>query len=156
MAKSISEGPEYVASIRALLQMHRLALDGQFESAAADAIRDAMDAPWEKLSESEQQRLRGLSEDLNALEEAPAITTTNHANQSLVQEKLNQVHQAYAHGDWDLALELIRRLHGLASTTLLSDLRGKIWRAAGHEEVAAVFFEHASRPEPAESALRTR
>lgn len=49
--------------------MHRLAKE-ELDSLEADAIRDSMDGPWELLTETERQRARMLSSDLNVILES--------------------------------------------------------------------------------------
>ena len=43
------------------------------------------------------------------------------------------------------SLELLREWKDVFPPALLSQLRGLIWRAAGDQETAAIFFEHAAR-----------
>lgn len=62
-----SASPHYRKVIRGLFEMYRLAKEGRFESAEADALRDAMDEPWGMLNEAERQRARELSTALNAI-----------------------------------------------------------------------------------------
>ena len=137
----------YLTALRGLLRMHRLAADGLFESPEADAIRDAMDAPWQGLSDVERKRIGGLSEDLNAISEITSAEPPSMINPQ-AQAKLVQAGEARWRGEWDKALELLRRWGKHASPALVSYLRGAIWRAAGDAGTAAVFFEHASRLEP--------
>lgn len=139
--------PNYQMVIRGLLRMHRLAADGLFESPEADAIRDAMDAPWQGLSDVERKRIAGLSEDLNAISEITSAQPPSMINPQ-AQAKLVQAGEARGRGEWDRALELLRWWGKYAPPSLISYLRGTIWRAAGDAGTAAVFFEHASRLEP--------
>jgi len=147
MLQPFPVNPNYLTVIRGLLHMHWLATGGQFESPEADAIRDAMDGPWEGLSEVERKRIGGLSQDLNAILDTEATKPPPEMNPQ-AQEKLNQAYEARGRGEWDRALELLRRWGKHISPALASYLRGTIWRAAGDAETAAVFFEHASRLEP--------
>jgi tetratricopeptide (TPR) repeat protein len=139
--------PNYQTVIRGLLRMYRLAADGLFESPEADALRDAMDSPWEGLSDVERKRIAGLSEDLNAISEITSAEPPSMTNPQ-AQAKLVQAGEARWRGEWDRALELLRRWGKFAPPALVSYLRGAIWRAAGDAGTAAVFFEHASRLEP--------
>ena len=148
------ENPSYIAVVRGLLRMHELRAQGQFESPEADALRDAMDSPWEGLSETERTRLRGLSEDLNALSEI-ALDNPSPAMSADTQERINQVHETRQRGDWDTALELLRRSETYIPPALASYLRGTIWGAAGDAATAAVFFEHASHVEPTNQVFQT-
>ena len=153
MAKPFPATPNYLTVIRGLLRMHRLAADGQFESAEADAVRDAMDAPWEGLSAVERKRIEGLSVDLNAISEKVAAAAPREPNPQS-QEKLFDVYEARERGDWDRALELLRRWGTYAPPAFASYLRGTIWNAAGDVATAAVFFEHATQLEPDNGTFR--
>ena len=147
MPQPFPVNPNYLTVICGLLEMHRLSAQDLFESPQADAVRDAMDVPWQGLSAIERKRLAGLSEDLNAMSEttsAPAPQELNHDTQA----KLVQVYEARKRGEWDKALELLRQWGKDAPLALASYVRGTIWRAAGDMNTAIVFFEHASRLEP--------
>lgn len=67
MPQPFATNANYQSVIRSLLQIHRLWVVGKGESPEADAIRDAMDGPWNLLSDAERERARGLSEDLNSI-----------------------------------------------------------------------------------------
>ena len=67
MIQHTSMNPNYLSVVRGLLEMYRLTEEGRFDSPEADAIRDAMDEPWERLSESERERVREWSAALNAI-----------------------------------------------------------------------------------------
>lgn len=54
----------FVESMRLLLELHRLFVEHRDESPEADALREAMDAPWYAMTEDEQQRIRQLSAEL--------------------------------------------------------------------------------------------
>ena len=63
--------PAYLQSLRGLHRLHALSVAGQSQSPEADALRDSLEGPWYALSETEQQRLNGLSEDLYSLSDPP-------------------------------------------------------------------------------------
>ena len=67
MVQRFSLNPHYQTVIHGLFEMYHLAKEGKFDSPEADAVRDAMDAPWEKLTETERQRAREMSAELNAI-----------------------------------------------------------------------------------------
>ena len=56
--------------------------------------------------------------------------------------------QASQSGDWDTALDLLRRWGKHADPAVLSFLRGRIWEAAGDSETATAFFRHAAQLAP--------
>ena len=67
MVQRIPMSPNYLTVLHGLFEMYRLAQEGKFESAEADAIRDAMDTPWNALADAERQTARDLSAALNAI-----------------------------------------------------------------------------------------
>jgi tetratricopeptide (TPR) repeat protein len=127
--------------------MHQLSFARQEESEAADVVREAMCEPWEGLSNLEKERFTGLSKDLYEISDDPAQPPEPMNPQA--QGKLVEAYEARGRGDWDQALDLLRRWGKHIPPALVSYLRGTIWRAAGEPAAAAAFFEHASRLEPA-------
>jgi tetratricopeptide (TPR) repeat protein len=138
--------PNYLAMVRGTRELHQLLAAGKDDSPEADAIRDATDGPWEALSETERDRVCNLSEDLYSLvEPPPALQPMNPQAQA----KLNDAIEAKQRGEWDRALDLLRRWRAYIDQALISYLRGSIWLEAGDPGTAALFFEHASKLEPA-------
>jgi tetratricopeptide (TPR) repeat protein len=137
--------PNYLAVARGIRELHRLGLECQDDSPEADAIRDATDGPWEALSETERRRVSGLSEDLYSISEPVSeVPETNPQAQA----KLVEAFEASHRGEWDRALELVRRWGKHLSPAPISYLRGLIWLEAGDAEAAALFCEHAAQLEP--------
>jgi predicted HTH domain antitoxin len=68
--------PNYLAVAQGIRALHRLTLEGKDESPEADAARDAIDAPWEALTEAERERVRVLSEALYSISDAPEATSS--------------------------------------------------------------------------------
>src|SRR5437016_6606283 len=89
--------PNYRAFVRGIRALHRLAISGQDESPEADTVRDAMDVPWEALSEIERKRASGLSEDLYSISDPP----NNHQQvmNAQTQDKLNNALEARQRGE---------------------------------------------------------
>jgi tetratricopeptide (TPR) repeat protein len=135
----------YRAYVRGLRELHRLSVAGKEDSPESDAIRDATDGPWEALSEVERERVGNLSEDLYSLEEPPLAA---QALNPQAQAKLNEAFEARQRGEWDRALDLLRRWRAHIDPALVSYLRGSIWLEAGDPATAALFFEHASNLSP--------
>jgi hypothetical protein len=145
-SKPLTMNPNYLAMVRGMRELHQLLNAGKDDSPEADAIRDATDGPWQALSEVERDRVRQLSEDLYSLiEPAPAAQPMNTEPQTA----LNEVSEARQQGEWDRALELIRRWRAYLDPALVSYLRGSIWLEAGDPATAALFFEHALKLQPA-------
>jgi hypothetical protein len=138
--RPFSTSPSYVQSIEGLLRLHELTLKGEDESPEADAIRDSLERPWRDLSEIERTRITGLSEDLYSISEARGerIPTNPEAERTL-----SEVSEARQSGDWDKALELLRRVGQYLDPAVLSSLRGSLWQEAGDAETASLFYQHA-------------
>src|ERR1700730_17094853 len=131
--KPLTMNPNYLATVRGTRELHRLSAGGKDESPEADAVRDATDDPWESLSEVERQRVRNLSEDLYSLAETPPAAQPMN---SQAQAKLNEAIEARQRGEWDRALDLLRRWRAHVDPALVSYLRGSIWLEAGAPETA--------------------
>jgi tetratricopeptide (TPR) repeat protein len=143
--KPLTMNPNYLAMVRGTRELHQLLAVGKDDSPEADAIRDATDGPWEALSEVERNRVRNLSEDLYSLVEPPPPAQPMNPQ---AQAKLNEAFEAKQRGEWDRALDLLRRWQAHIDPALASYLRGSIWLAAGDPGTAALFFEHASKLNP--------
>ena len=137
--------PNYLVMVRETRELHQLLAAGKDDSPEADAIRDATDGPWDSLSEVERNRVRNLSEDLYSLDEPPPVAQPMNPQS---QAKLNEAFEARQQGEWDRALDLLRRWRAHIDPGLVSYLRGSIWLEAGDPATAAVFFAHASKLNP--------
>jgi tetratricopeptide (TPR) repeat protein len=137
--------PNYLAVVRGIRELHKLAAAGNEESSAAEAIRDATDGPWQALTEVERRRACGLSDDLYSITE-PLSTVLPTNPQAAA--RLNDAVEARQRGDWDRALELLRRWGAYVAPALVSYLRGTIWMAAGDPHTAVLFYEHAWKLQP--------
>jgi tetratricopeptide (TPR) repeat protein len=140
-----STSPSYLESIRGLHRLHALTLEGRNDSPEADAIRDGLEQPWYDLSESEQARIGGLSEDLYSISDPPQEPLPSNPQ---VQRKLIEAAEARQVGKWDQALELLRRWSRYIDPSLLSGMRGTLWQDAGDDATAALFYQHAARMDP--------
>lgn len=132
--------------IRGFLQLHQFTVEGRDESPEADAVRDSLDLPWRALTETERDRVQGLSADLFAISD-PMEGGPREMNPQ-AQRNLTEAFEARQRGDWDRALSLLRRWEKYITPALLSYLRGGIWLEAGYPEVGVVFYEHAAKLEP--------
>lgn len=139
-----SNEPHYVESVRGLLRLHELEVAGESESDRADTVRDTLEGPWHLLSDVEKKRITGLSEDLYS------ITSPTETKQidSQAQGKLVEVFEAGESGEWDKALELLRRWREHIEPAICSYLRGAVWMAAGDSATASVFYRHAADLDP--------
>jgi len=145
MQRPPAMNPGYLAMVRGTRELHQLLAAGKEDSPEADAIRDATDGPWEALSEVERNRIRNLSEDLYSLTEPPRASEPMTAQ---AQAGLNEAYEARQRGEWDRALDLLRRWRAHIDPALVSYLRGSIWLGAGDAATAALFVEHAHKLRP--------
>jgi hypothetical protein len=129
---------QYISGVR---ELHALIKAGLDDSPEADAIRDGMDHPWHDLSETDQTRIRGLSADLYSISDPPHEPLPGNRQ---VQRKLIEAGEAKEAGNWDLALSILREWSRYIDPSLLSSFRGEIWQAAGDDETAKLFFDHAA------------
>jgi hypothetical protein len=128
---------------RLLLRVHDLIANGQGDGPEADNVRDEMDAPWYALTEAEQERLGGLSEDLVALAES------NPRAVKMSAEERRQWGQdfgaAFEAGDWDRTLVLLRRPPDDVPADHVAFFQADCWEHLGCPEVALRFMRAATR-----------
>jgi len=144
-SEPLTMNSSYVAMVRGTRELHQLIRAGKDDSPEADAIRDATDGPWQALSEIERNRIRHLSEDLYSLGELHASTQPMTPR---AQARLLEAFEARQRGEWDRALDLLRRWQEHIDPSLVAYLRGSIWLEAGDPETAALFYGHAYKLEP--------
>jgi len=135
--KPLTMTPSYRAMVRGTRELHQLIAEGKDDSPEADAIRDATDGPWQALSEVERTRVQSLSEDLYSLAESPTAQSMNPQAQA----RLVEAFEAKNRGEWDRALDLLRRWRAHIDPSLVNYLRGSIWFEAGDPETAAIFLK---------------
>lgn len=144
--RGFSTDADYVQSVQGLHRLHALSAAGNDDEPEADAVRASLEHPWVRLSEAERRRIAGLSEDLYTISEpAPAALPMNPE----AQRKLVEAFEARRAGQWDEALELLRRWGRQVDPALVSYLRGSVWMDAGDYATAALFLRHAAQLEPA-------
>lgn len=138
--------PAYLAVAQGIRELHQLTLEGRDESPEADRVRDAIDGPWEKLSEVERKLISGLSEDLYSISDAPdeGLKATDCQAQGWV----NASREISSRDNFDQQLEGLRQFGHLVSRAQLSYERGLIWLHAGDTASAILFLEHAVSLEP--------
>ena len=130
----------YIEYVRGLLRLHQLDCDERSESDEAEAVRDSLEVPWSLLSKSERERIKGLSADLYGIS-APALTVApTKESQRAIQEAM----EARNIGNWDESLSIIRTFENQFEHGLIAYIRGTVWREAGDNLTATVFFKHAS------------
>lgn len=133
--------PAYLQSLRGLHRLHALTVAGLSQSPEADALRDSLEGPWYALSEAEQQRISGLSEDLYSLSEPPAEPSPANPQAT---SRISEAFEARQAGDWDRALGLLRRWGRYFDPAHVAYLRGSLWLEAGDAATATLFLRHAT------------
>jgi hypothetical protein len=127
---------------RLLLRLHELIAKGQGDNAEADAVRDEMEAPWYAMTEAEQERVSGLSEDLYAL----AGNTLRSVKMSAEERREwgQAFGAAFEAGDWDRALVLLRRPPDDVPADHVAYFQADCWEHLGCPEVALRFMRAAT------------
>jgi hypothetical protein len=138
---------------RLLLRLHDLIAKGQGDDPEADAVRDQMDAPWYAMTEAEQDRVGGLSEDLYAAAESNPRSVKMSAEER--REWGQAFGAAFEAGDWDRALVLLRRPPDDVPADHVAYFQADCWERLGCPEIALRFMRAATRlnPERAVSVL---
>ena len=149
----LAQSSAYQEVVRGLLRLHRYTVEKQDETPEYDETCAAMEGHWGQLTAAEIERLGGLSKDLYTVSDPPGTQPPETMN-SQAQGKLGEAYEARERGEWDRALELLRRLGKLVPAPLLSYLRARIWEDIGDEAVAAIFFDHARRLDPTNENFR--
>lgn len=144
--RPLTLSPSYLAYAQGIRELHRLALEGKEDSPEADAVRDAMDLPWDGLTEIEKKRAAGLSEDLYSISEPSSVAPKSMNSQA--QASFDAIHEARERGEWDRALHILRRWSDYLAPARASLWRGLLWSKMGDPEAAAIFYRYAISLEP--------
>ncbi len=136
-----SRSSDYLHCLRGMHQLHALNLSGQDQTDEANRIRGQMEQVWWNLSETEQERLDGLSEDLYTLSDGLWKPSPTTPETKLLQEQYDHAVQT---GNWDEALNSLRLVAHFLEPAAVSTLRGSIWQSAGDPETAELFYEHSA------------
>lgn len=131
-----------------LVRLHRLIARDEGDSESADELRDEMDLPWRKMSESEIKLMGDLSVDLYT------ITTPPGRVEELQQEYKSRINEALSHQEYVEVLQLVRASESQLDISTAAFLRGICWSGLGVHCAAADFFLHAERSQP--GMLETR
>jgi tetratricopeptide (TPR) repeat protein len=126
--------------------MHLLNARGKGESDEADAIAEASEEPWNKLSPEERARINGLSADLHML-----TGDEVHEKTELSQEQLTAaLREAWQREDAVAMLSLLRKGPTWLKDHQIAYWRWKYFHALGHVETAVLFLEYAAKAAPSE------
>jgi len=85
--------PNFKIVAKGLVALHELAKAGKDESAVADSVRDALDAPLKALNQTEKERAQWLSEDLYSVSE-PLVDRVLKKMTPQAQQQLNEAIEA--------------------------------------------------------------
>jgi hypothetical protein len=140
-----SDLPSHIYA-RLLQELHALIHAGRGDTPVADAVRDAMDAPWNALTEAEQDRLGGLSEDLYDL--AAGNTARVRLTPAERVEWAQTTGEALRTQNWDRLLELLRHAPEDVPADRIRLAQGWCWEQLDEPEVALLFRRQAGELNP--------
>lgn len=134
----------YQAWIRHIVAVHRDQLWSTARTPDQASEEDRLNEQWQDLDELQQQRIWGLSADLNTLRNNEVVVATDWPplSEAALQRALQD---ALTREEWDRALELLRRLPDAMPRDERDTLRGRCWAGLGHEDVAQLFIKNAER-----------
>jgi tetratricopeptide (TPR) repeat protein len=139
-------GTPYERVLEGYRKLHALTLAGRDQTDEADAVREELDEPWERLTPEERERIGGLSEDLYSLSDPLPVARRPDPQ---ADANLDKARALYRSGRYDEALNALRPSAAVADPAEVSLLRGRIWQALGSEETAVLFITHAASLRPA-------
>ncbi len=147
-AKLVEPTTPVLAFSRLLRDLDQLMLQGKGNAKEADAVRGQMEAIWGELTEQEQERMDGLSEDLYALAEGGPPRVAMDAEQLAAWRR--EVAEAMD-ADPDAALGLLRKPSPDALPRgTVARLQACCWERLGDPATAARF---AAKPGPIDGAM---
>ena len=139
MPLPINLGQDFRLVAAALRELARLDALGLNDSEEADAVRDAMDAPWHRLSPAEETLARGLSGDLYSLTDPPHEVLPMNPQAQDALDRTADLFDAGDAGDAAAALALLRRWNRYVSPAKLAALRNGAWIKLGDPATAILF-----------------
>jgi len=122
-----------------LVRLHRLFERERGDSPEADALRDAMDAPWENLSDAQRSAASGLLADLNAI-----VFGTGPRSSAPEEAELARQLSCLLAQDWIGLLDAVRSVADVDPANA-AFLRATACTALGLTDVAEVFWEVVNR-----------
>jgi len=123
-----------------LLELDEWIAVGKGDDDEADRIREAMDAPWYRMTESQQALMGWLTVDLDRLaDETPPPADSE--GKDLWKIELRQAWRDLNHGEEERILSLLRRGFEFAPATTLFFMQARAWQVAGFPEVATRFLQ---------------
>ena len=133
-----------------LRRLHEMMSAGEGETDAADGLREQLADLWTLLGSGEQDLLQGLSVDLYTLGgNEPPLPPGVHASERSLERLAPRIKSAYEHQDWTQLLALCRLHPEFVPKDRRAYLRARCWQSLGHPDLAVLFFDDASRLNPA-------
>ncbi len=132
---------------RLLRESHALIAQGKGDSSEAEALAERMDQPWYAMTADEQDRMRGLSADLNALlEGGPKRVTMSPEQRAAWESKAQAAVMQLESGAIDAALAFLRQpIPATLPPHFIPVLQARCWVHLGDPETALVFLQEAER-----------
>jgi len=144
---TFSDNPDYFQYETLLKELHRFIAAGLGDSDEAEAVREDMDAPEQRLTQDEIMRLNGLSADLYMLQDDEVYEKHGETREEL----RASLKSALDRHDHEAILSLLRKGTPFLTTGQVAALRGRCYAALGHLETALLFMHYALRHEPEEA-----
>ena len=143
-----ANNPCYVQYESLLRELHRFIAAGMGDSDEAEAVREEMDAPEQRLTQDEIMRLNGLSADLYMLQD-DEIYEKYDGTQEELRASLKAALDRHNH---EAVLSLLRKGTPFLTPGQVAALRGRSYAALGHLETALPFLQYAAQREPEDAA----
>jgi len=134
-------------SVQLLQKLHGLIAAGQDASDEAEALRAEMDPLWYAMSELEQERLKGLSEDFYILAEQTDMSAEEKARWN--EEATTVLTRTFAGQDVDAALKFLRKpIPKGQPRDIVAFMQARCWEHLGEADLALLFLREAERLDP--------
>jgi tetratricopeptide (TPR) repeat protein len=146
-AALLSPLPPTIAYAKLLIDMHRLVCEAKGDSEEAEALAERMDAPWYAMSGPEQERMRGLAADLNALrEDGPKRVDMSPEQVAQWQRAAKEAYLSGEGGDIGTLLAFLRQpIPAKLPPQIVPFLQARCWEKLGDLETALVFMKGTDR-----------
>jgi len=151
MPGRFAENHYYVEYEALLKRLHELNATGRGETEEADLLRDEMDRPYGELDAEEIERLRGLSADLQMLQDDEIFEPLEPGEDAAERtpEQLRQWLQAARDsGDLETALAVMRKGPLPIARDQIAYLRASLYASLGHPATALLFMRYAAQLAP--------
>ncbi len=146
------EKTAYQQTVSGLLRLHRYTVEKRDKTDEYHEICAALEGYWGQMTPIERDRTGGLSQDLYMVSDPPSAKLEPITPEAQVE--FGAVYEARERGDWDCALAMLRKLEKVVPAPLVAYLRGSIWEGLDDKQVAAVFYEQASRLDPGNQGIQ--